>query len=265
MAMNAMTTQRTEPARPGLRFARVEPRAAVSGGRRIAIELSEVQVWAYRLDEPEDVVDAWSPVLSRDESLRADRFVRREDRGRWIVARGILRHLLGGYCGIDPVDVAFEYGAAGKPGVAASVPASVAFNMAHSHDRALVAVTRGAPVGIDLEQQRDHFDPLPLAHRFFHGAELDAIHAAPVDRQRDAFFRHWVAKEAVLKAQGVGLSFPLDRFCVTFEGEGAIARVQTRDPSTLSPDWIVRMLPLEVGWHGAVAAGGEGWTVRLAS
>jgi 4'-phosphopantetheinyl transferase len=250
--------------RTGVRFARFDVRTAAAGAERIAIAGSAVHVWAYALDDTDANVDAWSRLLSSDETVRAGRFVRREDRARWVVARGILRHLLGRYCGVEPVDVAFEYGVAGKPAVAASAPASVAFNMAHSHDRALLAVTAGAPVGIDLEQRRDHFDPLPLAHRFFHGAELDAILAAPADRQRDAFFRHWVAKESVLKAQGVGLSFPLERFCVTFEGEGTVARVRSRDPATLSPDWVVRMLPLETGWHGAVALGGEGWAMRLA-
>ena len=63
--------------------------------------------------------------------------------------------------------------------------------------------------------------------------------------------------------QHVGLSFPLNQFCVTFEGEGTAARVQSRDPATLAPDWFIRVLPLATGWHAAIAAKGEGWDVRI--
>ena len=104
--------------------------------------------------------------------------------------------------------------------------------------------------------------PLPIAQRYFFGAELAAILAAPEVLRRDAFFRHWVAKESVLKAQGVGLTFPLDRFGVAFDSNDTVARVQSQDPAALAADWFVRILPLEAGWHGAVSARGEGWRVH---
>lgn len=246
-----------------LRFAHFDPEAPVEGGERIAIAPSEVHVWGYLLGEPYDVVDAWSRVLSGDERDRADHFVRREDRGRWIVAHGVLRHLLGRYLGVAPGSIAFDHGASGKPAVAGATGQAITFNLAHSHGGALLAVANGAPIGVDLEQYRNDFDLLPIAHRFFHGTELEAILSTSHDLRRDAFFRHWVAKESVLKAQGVGLSFPLDSFCVTFESDDEVARVQSRDPARLDPEWLVRMLPMETGWRGAVAAGGEGWAVRL--
>ena len=257
------TTRRGEAMRPVLRFVHFDPAAGAAAGHSIAIAPAEVHVWAYLLGEPDDVVDAWSRVLSRDERDRADRFVRRGDRGRWIVAHGVLRHLLGRYCGVAPGSIAFVHGASGKPAIAGATGRAIAFNLAHSRGGALLAVANGAPIGVDLEQSRDDFDPLPIAHRFFHGTELDAILSTSPDLRRDAFFRHWVAKESVLKGQGVGLTFPLDSFCVTFESDDEVARVQSRDPALLDPAWLVRVLPLETGWRGAVAAGGEGWAVRL--
>ena len=158
----AMTTRQSEGTRPVLRLVRFDPGAGAAAGRSIAIAPSEVHVWGYLLGEPDDVVDAWSRVLAGDERDRADRFVRREDRGRWIVAHGVLRHLLARYCGVAPESIAFDHGASGKPAVAGAAGGAVTFNLAHSHGGALLAVTNGAPIGVDLEQTRDDFDPCPL-------------------------------------------------------------------------------------------------------
>ena len=247
-----------------LPFTRVAPSAR---SQSIPIEHGDVHVWAFTLREANAVVEAWRELLPDDEKLRADRFVRRRDRARWIVAHGVLRHVLGRYCGVDPRAIAFVRGAAGKPSLAqaGAHDGLTTFNLAHSHDRALLAVSRDREIGIDLEQIRDDFDPLPIAREFFFGTELAAIQAAAPDLRRDAFFRHWTAKEAVLKAHGAGLSLALDSFCVTFESGDAIARVRSRGPAALDPALLVRMLPLPAGWHGAVAASGEDWTLRFAA
>ena len=71
------------------------PTAGATRSEPIAVGPAELELWAFILDEPDAIVEAWARLLSEDEKLRADRFVRRQDRGRWIVAHGVLRHLLG--------------------------------------------------------------------------------------------------------------------------------------------------------------------------
>ena len=127
----------------------------------------------------------------------------------------------------------------------------------------MLAVAANRPIGIDLEEARGDFDPMPLARQYFFEREVEAIALAPAVHRRDAFFRHWVAKESVLKAQGVGLSFPLDHFSVTFDANDTYARVQSQDLQSLDPDWFVRLLAPEAGWHAAIAARGEDWDVRI--
>ena len=137
------------------------------------------------------------------------------------MARGTLRTILGRYLALAPAHLRFSYNAFGKPELSiASGQKPLRFNLAHSHGRALLGVARGRDIGVDLEWIRDDFDPLPIVRQFFFGTELTAIQSAPPGLLRDAFYRHWVAKEAVLKAQGSGLSVPLDSFWVTFEADG---------------------------------------------
>jgi 4'-phosphopantetheinyl transferase len=250
---------------PVIAFSRIDPFACERAQDTIDVRPADVHVWAFIIEEPREVVDAWRRVLSDDERRRADRFVHESDRRRWTVARGGLRYLLSRYCDTPPGALAFEQGAAGKPSLTAAAHRhrTIHFNLAHSHGRALLAVGGTRPVGIDLEQARGDFDTIALARHYFCERELEAITAAPVLHQREAFFRHWVAKESVLKAQGVGLSFPLDRFFVTFDADDAFARVQSRDPSRLDPDWFIRLLAAEEGWHAAVTARGEDWDVRV--
>nr|AFB69938.1 putative 4'-phosphopantetheinyltransferase 13N [uncultured bacterium] len=262
--METASPRRGALARPPLVFAHIDASACDRPPEIVAIGPRVAHVWAFLLDASTESGNTWRHVLSSEEKTRADRFAHTVNRDRWTVARGVLRHLLSRYCGVPPHAIAFEQGATGKPSIAGgSADRSVAFNLAHSHGRALLAVARDAPVGIDLEQERRDFDPMPLARQFFFERELEAIASVLADRQREAFFRHWVAKESVLKAQGVGLSFPLDHFHVSFDADHTIARVQSRDPQTLSPEWIVRVLSPGTGWHAAVTARGEDWDVRV--
>ena len=247
-----------------LAFTRFEPTAPTEP---IVIGAAVVDAWAFELGEPEPIVEAWKTLLSEDEKRRAERFVFDRDRNRWIVARGVLRHLLARYCGIEPAAIEFDYASAGKPSMAkaGTRTARVTFNLAHSHDRALLGVALNREIGVDLEHARDDFDPLPIARQFFFGAELAAIEAAAPGSRREAFFRHWVAKEAVLKANGAGLSLALDSFGMAFTPDGSTARVRSAPRAALDQALVVRMLALAPRWHGAVAANGKGWTLRVAS
>lgn len=174
--------------------------------------------------------------------------------------------MLGRYCGVAPGSLRFQATASGKPsllwptGAAAS---SLNFNLTHSDDRALLGVSDGRELGVDLERVRSNLEALDISRHYFFGAEREAIeNALSVMRDR-TFFRYWVAKEAVLKAQGVGLGFPLDRFCIHFNPGGDTAHIETLDPAVLERDWTVRMLACEADWAAAVAARGSDWRVKV--
>jgi len=231
-----------------------DPGALLTSASMPALE-SGVHVWAWPLDAPDGVLRRAQSLLDETERARAARFVRPHHRDRFAIAHGVLRALLSAYAGGLPTALHFTAGPGGKPSLAGS---ALQFNLSHSAGRAVLAVSRST-VGADIEHHRERLDPLGLAARYFFGAERDAIGAAPPDERTATFLRYWVAKEAVLKAQGVGLAFPLDAFAIVFAPNGRTAHVTSQEPERLSPGWRVRMMSLGSGWPVAVAAEGEGW------
>jgi len=139
----------------------------------------------------------------------------------------------------------------------------IRFNLSHSHGRALIAVSNDREVGVDFENVLIDRNVTALWARFFPPQEQIAIaRAGPTDKH-GLFSRIWVAKEAVLKARGSGLTFPLDRHCIELSGDGTSGRfVSEGNPLGTAPPSI-QFLPLEEGWVGAVAAEGSGWRGTL--
>ena len=227
-------------------------------------EPGAIHVWAFSLEGQPELVHRCRASLAVEELQRADRFVFERDRTRYTIAHAVLRHLLSRYCEVTPESLRFEASSAGKPSLhAPSLPAQAArlrFNLSHSDDRALVGVSEGGEIGIDIEKVRANIEALAISRNYFFGSERDAIEASATPD--NTFFRYWVAKEAVLKAQGIGLGFPLDRFHVAFNPGNVSARVDTLDPVALAADWTVRMLPCDSGWFAAVAARGTDWSVK---
>jgi len=242
----------------------LDPAALLALIGPLRLDHARVHVWAFSLEAAMPVAEQCRQYLSPAERQRADRFVFPRDRLHHTVAHGILRHLLGAYCDAPPESLEFDVSAAGKPSLRArGGPAdALHFNLTHSDDRAVLGVSDGRELGVDLEKIRSDVETLAISRHYFFGSERDAIENEPPLTRDNMFFRYWVAKEAVLKAQGIGLGFPLDRFRVDFLPDGCSARIETLDPSRLEGVWTVRMLPCESGWLGAVAARGADWDVK---
>jgi 4'-phosphopantetheinyl transferase len=242
----------------------LDPRKLLARQDVCSVQPDTVQVWAFVLDGPPEFVALCRSLLSPEEQQRADRFVFERDRVRHTVAHALLRQLLSRYCSSDssvsPRSLRFSTTHTGKPSLQfPAVP--LQFNLSHSEDRALLAVSSGFALGADIEKVRTNIEALAISQHYFFGSERDDIARATEAARAETFFRYWVAKEAVLKAQGIGLGFPLDRFRVAFEEQTNSATVETLDPERLAPEWRVKLLSCEDGWVAAVAAAGTAWKV----
>lgn len=202
------------------------------------------------------MVDRLVLLLSPDERERAARFHFRRDAMRWIVARAVLRQILGGCLGVDPRAVVLAYGAHGKPAVAAPIgDRNLQFSLAHSAHLAVYAVSVNCPVGIDVECMRALSEMDRLAERTFSRRECAALQRLPPALRSIGFFNCWTRKEAYIKAVGLGLSYPLDRFSVSLApGEPARLEVVETDPDHVEK-WTMLELAPRPGFVGAVVVG----------
>jgi 4'-phosphopantetheinyl transferase len=217
-----------------------------------------VHVWCLALDLPLEQVQELRATLSADEFQRAERYHFDRHRRRFIACRGQVRRILAGYLGARPADLRFRYGPRGKPSLEAPWSESeLQFNVSNSDDVALLAVARNRQLGVDVEHVREPRDFESLAAQFFAGSEVAQLRALPEDERREAFFHCWTRKEAVLKAVGTGLAFPLDKVVVTLaRGEPARVIAYDDDPRAPMQWWLESLAPMPE-YIGALAAVGN--------
>ncbi len=165
-----------------------------------------VHIHTVRLNLPEHRINTLYATLSADEVERADRFLLKRHRVRFISCRGILREILGGYLAVKPSSVTFDYGKYGKPALHSSIhPAEFSFNLSHSGDMAVFAVTRHADVGVDIEHVRTITNIDMIAKRYFTADEYTLVSSCSGEEKLATFFDIWTLKEACLKTTGKGL------------------------------------------------------------
>jgi 4'-phosphopantetheinyl transferase len=132
----------------------------------------------------------------------------------------LVRTTLSRYSEIPPGEWRFVKNAYGKPSIDPDLDSSpLRFSLAHTRGLAVVAVTEGADVGVDVERTDHRVDAARLGSRFFSPEEAAALQEMPPDRLRERFFLYWTLKESYIKARGLGLSLPLASFSFRLAGE----------------------------------------------
>jgi 4'-phosphopantetheinyl transferase len=222
----------------------------------------EVHVWRASLDQPPDCYARLLLLMSPEERARADRFHFEADRKRCVLARGLLRLLLGHCLGRPADQLQFQYGKFGKPSLTGGPHPPVQFNLSHSGDLILIALSRGRALGVDIERMRADVATKEIAARFFSANECRDLATVAPGTRCAAFFSCWTRKEAYLKARGDGLSLPLEQFDVSFL-PGALPRlIETRhDPAELHR-WTLRALEGGCEYKAALAVEGVDWKLQ---
>jgi 4'-phosphopantetheinyl transferase len=218
----------------------------------------EVHVWSLPLDISQSYLASVTELLSPDERKRADRFRFKAHRNQFVVGRGLLRVILGRYCDVPPERLRFNYGPKGKPELtpgegARPTGGALHFNLAHSEGVGVLAVTRTAPVGVDVEQVRRLLEFRELVGQFFSVREAAEFSRLPWEQQPAAFFNLWTRKEALLKATGEGIAHSLNRVEVSFL-PGEPARVLSLPAeSWAGGEWSLVDLAISPSYAGALA------------
>lgn len=170
----------------------------------------EVEAWWAR---PSAELPWHRELLDATERDRRTALRRDEDRARFTVATALVKLAAGRRLGVEAPQVVIDRRCdrCGQPHGRPRLPGSdLAVSISHSADRVLVALTGGAPVGVDVE--------------WIHPVEVDGLAGHVLGSGESAaglpeFFRYWTRKEAAVKATGDGLRMPLSRVVVSAPGE----------------------------------------------
>ncbi|HSE59840.1 MAG TPA: 4'-phosphopantetheinyl transferase superfamily protein [Nitrospiraceae bacterium] len=221
-----------------------------------------VHLWTADVRMFRPVLRRFTALLSPEERKRAARLADPEHRMHFILTHGFLRLVLSRYLHKQPQLLRFQPHANGKPRLVNNHDSPrLEFNLAHSGHMTMIAVANGRPVGVDVEALTRPVRAQAIVERYFTPAERAHFGSLPRSRSSKEFIRYWTAKEAVLKAIGVGLAGGLSRCEVIIHpgGRAATVRLVRQDKPR---SWLVRFFPLSAIYLGAVAAEGAGWQVR---
>lgn len=170
---------------------------------------NRIDIWQYSLH---DLFEEAPSFLNDEETTRAHRFHFARHQRRFTIARARLRQILSNYLNCTPQELVFGYHAQGKPYLLKN-PKKIEFNLSHSGEMALLAIGQEHPLGVDVE----YFSKRPyigIAQQLFSEIEMRAMKNAPSFMEPMIFFHIWAQKEAFIKASGLGLSYPTQRFDV---------------------------------------------------
>jgi 4'-phosphopantetheinyl transferase len=134
------------------------------------------------------------------------------------------------------------------------------FSVAHSGSLLLVALCRGARVGVDVEREREVPEMDLIVRRFFSGEERRALQAARGGERRRVFFRLWTRREAAVKALGIGLLDSFRRFALPAERDSAAGLEAVLPPERGT--WWLRDFRPKRGYYGALCVEGGGARLR---
>jgi 4'-phosphopantetheinyl transferase len=193
---------------------------------RLVASERRIDLWlAYydRIDD-EPLLARLHALLDETERQQQRRFLFADDRKRYLVTRALVRTVLSRYAPVAPRDWTFSKNGYGRPEIAATHTdaAGLCFNLSHSRGLVVLGVTAGAALGVDVENTRVRQVSEGIAERFFAPSEAAALARIPPEQQQERFFEYWTFKESYIKARGMGLSIPLDRFSFDYPHADAV-------------------------------------------
>ncbi|MDD1750018.1 MAG: 4'-phosphopantetheinyl transferase superfamily protein [Methanothrix sp.] len=195
---------------------------------------NEVHVWRVDLARTYSmpvVRNSLLQTLSIEERKKLEGHVLSAEQDRLFSSRGVLRTILGTYLALSPSRIEFTYGHRGKPALASTQSdRNIQFNISHSGDWMLCAISSGCELGVDIEMVRRNVDVEGMARLVFSDLDLRRFACTPARSRAELFFTSWVRREAFVKAIGEGLHFPLAAVSGTLCA-GAVQRMKAIGPA----------------------------------
>ena len=212
------------------------------------ITSDEVHIWFYNLKDKTNN-NILAGLLSQDEHDRSCRFAFPYLKNRFVLVRATLRLILSQYIQESANKIRFFYGKYGKPHLYQEN--EIKFNLSHSGDCAVFAISFKDEIGIDLEEVRKDIYSLDMEKICLSEREQGCLINLPFEERMQSFYTLWACKEAVLKGLGCGLVYPIH------ELEVDISNAFPKIKNDTLKDWALYLFPSPHNFKGALAVESE--------
>ena len=221
---------------------------------------------------PEQISDRkllrrYESLLSDAESAQMARFYYAGHRHQYLVTRALIRSSLSTFFPVDPATWKFTAGAYGKPDIEhPEVEVPLRFNISHTQGLIVCAIVRGYDIGVDTEDtERSTRTDLDSLASYFSPQEIDEIRNLPASRQKQRFFDYWTLKESYIKARGLGLAIPLDKFSFLFRDDRLDGFQVHADLNDAAGNWQFWRVAVNRRYKVALALNAAGVDIELSA
>lgn len=221
----------------------------------------EIDIWRVATSFGQARTDSLSQLLSKDEIRRAQSYLLERDRNRFVIRRGTLRRIISSYLGVDPCQLRFFNDQFGKPFLVGERN-RLRFNVSHSLDEAVIAITCDREIGVDIEFIDWDCDALGVALKVFPPNDVSYLRTVSHNALIPNFFAGWTRIEACLKATGQGFAGLLEQktnISTIIEETDVSFRSRVGNGQR---DWSLTSLRSLKGYKMALVVDGEIGTIR---
>ena len=218
-----------------------------------------MDIWAVNLNSLAESPSLWESYLAMlDEPVQSKlaRFRQPADRLRSLCGEMLLRVYARDCWHLPAGGLTRTVNAYGKPALAGYSASH--YNLSHA-GRWVAAVFDREPVGIDVEAVLPI--DMAVAKHYFSASEAEWLRQQPDERRLTQFYRQWTLKESYIKAEGKGLSLPLNSFAFQLDpGSG----IRFSPPSDLTETvWHFRQYNIDPDYALSVCARQPGFPDRV--
>lgn len=228
-------------------------------GSKKSFPYNEKTILIRKYGIPEGGFSSFWEILSSDEMARCSAFVFDKDRERYIFCRGVLRILLSEFTGIEPSQVPLKYTQSGKPYLCSEACLfPVKFNLAHTENAMMIALSLDTELGIDLELERPIREISSIVRNYFSVSEQQYMRQFLGEHETKAFFHCWTRKEALFKGLGSGI------VSKEFQSISCLdSLLELSSNTSLRELWTIETLLLSSKYSAAIAYRGRGCRLLL--
>lgn len=217
--------------------------------------MSKIFALIVDMDRYHNFLPLFWKLLSINEQKKAKKYCNKLLINRYITSHGILRCIISHHVNQPAAQLEFTNNIYGKPFLKDN---NIQFNMSHSHNIACYVLSFNNKVGVDVEFHDNIIDMTGISEIVFTKKEIELLKSFNTQEKYKAFYTMWTQKEALVKAIGRGLSYPINTIETTellsINNILPIPENNESNKYTLHNTWYCCRLETPENYSGAIVA-----------